>query len=192
MAEFDAHTKTNIPPLTENNYLQWSMRMTAYLRHTSLLKYVTDPPIDLSGAAATAVATKRRSRSYPHESLSDPVFDMVVTPDIAESPFSIWQNIVARFASSSVNNKGRVWLRFMRYEYSGVLGDFINDMRKMLNEIRMLNLGVPDVVVKKRPAPENSKFFSISLSLLVSHQVRRGFTDTNPTASIPPTQIQFT
>ncbi|KNE92867.1 hypothetical protein PSTG_13778 [Puccinia striiformis f. sp. tritici PST-78] len=101
MAEFDAHTKTNIPPLTENNYLQWSMRMTAYLCHTSLLKYVTDPPIDLSGAAATAVATKHAEVVHILMShVSDPVFDMVVTPDIAESPFSIWQNIVARFASS--------------------------------------------------------------------------------------------
>ncbi|KAI7944826.1 hypothetical protein MJO28_010521 [Puccinia striiformis f. sp. tritici] len=148
MAETDAHTKTNIPPLTENNYLQWSMRMTAYLRHTSLLKYVIEPPIDLSGAAATAVAAKHAEVVHILMShISDPVFDMVVTPDIASSPFSIWENILARFASASVNNKGRVWLRFMRYEYKGMLGEFISDMRKMLNEIRMLNLGVPDNIL---------------------------------------------
>ncbi|KAI7957570.1 hypothetical protein MJO28_004665, partial [Puccinia striiformis f. sp. tritici] len=148
MAETDAHTKTNIPPLTENNYLQWSMRMTAYLCHMSLLKYVIEPPIDLSGAAATAVATKHAEVVHILMShVSNPVFDMVVTPDIAESPFSIWESILARFASTSVNNKGRVWLRFMRYEYRGALGNFISDMRKMLNEIQMLNLGVPDNIL---------------------------------------------
>ncbi|POW21890.1 hypothetical protein PSHT_01837 [Puccinia striiformis] len=149
MADNAGHTtKTNIPMLTENNYLSWSMRMTAYLRHLSLLKYATDPPIDLSGAAAAAVAIKHNEVVHIlMDHLSDAVFEMVVTPDIASSPHQIWSNIIARFASISVNNKGRVWLRFMRYEYNGVLAEFITDMRKILNEVRMLQLGVPDNIL---------------------------------------------
>ncbi|KAI9614853.1 hypothetical protein H4Q26_009251 [Puccinia striiformis f. sp. tritici PST-130] len=45
MADNAGHTtKTNIPMLTENNYLSWSMRMTAYLRHLSLLNRAQQAP----------------------------------------------------------------------------------------------------------------------------------------------------
>ncbi|POW22952.1 hypothetical protein PSHT_00751 [Puccinia striiformis] len=74
--------------------------------------------------------------------LTDELPAMVATD--AGLPSALGSHINSRFASVSVNNKGRVWLRFMRYEYSGNLNDFIGDIRKLLNEIRLLQLGVPD------------------------------------------------
>ena len=112
MAESDNNSpKSNIPVLTETNFLQWSMRMTAYLSFKSLLKYVTDPPVDLTGAAATTEATKHSEVVHILMShISEPVFKTVITPDIARCPYSIWMSINTRFASVSVNNKGRIWL----------------------------------------------------------------------------------
>ncbi|KAI9604688.1 hypothetical protein KEM48_002444 [Puccinia striiformis f. sp. tritici PST-130] len=109
MADHEAQTgKTNIPLLTKTNFLQWSLRMLAYLRHLTLSKYVLEPPLlGLAGAAAAAVATKHAEvvhilMNHIHET----VFETVVTPDIAEDPHAIWESIRARFASASVNNKG--------------------------------------------------------------------------------------
>ncbi|KAI7940222.1 hypothetical protein MJO28_013874 [Puccinia striiformis f. sp. tritici] len=123
--------------------------MLAYLRHLGLSKYVLEPPLlGLAGAAAAAVATKHAEVVYIlMNHIHETVFETVVTPDIAQDPHAIWDSINSRFASVSVNNKGRVWLRFMRYEYSGNLNDFIGDIRKLLNEIRLLQLGVPDNIL---------------------------------------------
>ena len=91
MADSDNNqAKTNIPALTETNYLQWSMRMTAYLKHRTLLKYVTEPPVDLAGAAAAAVLTKHAEVVHILMShISEPVFETVISPEIAESPYGI-------------------------------------------------------------------------------------------------------
>ena len=112
MADNDSNaSKPNIPVLTETKFLQWSMRMTAYLRHKTLLKYVIEPPTELAGAAANQVATKHAEVvNILMSHISEPVFKTVITPDIAESPHGIWTSINTHYASASVNNKGRVWL----------------------------------------------------------------------------------
>ncbi|PLW07267.1 hypothetical protein PCANC_26494 [Puccinia coronata f. sp. avenae] len=48
----------SISRLDEKNYLHWSMRIKAHLRHKGLLKYILKFPVPLSGAAANAVAKK--------------------------------------------------------------------------------------------------------------------------------------
>jgi hypothetical protein len=136
--------KVNIPRLNEKNFLHWSMRMKAHLRHCGLLKYVLGPPVPLGGAAAKAVAKKHNEivdilMNY----MTETIFRSVITPENKDSPHGIWTNIVFCFASTTVNNKGRVWLKFMRYKYKGDLPTYITDMHKMLTEIAVYKLGVP-------------------------------------------------
>ncbi|KNZ58806.1 hypothetical protein VP01_185g8 [Puccinia sorghi] len=56
-------SKPNIPKLDDTNYLHWSMRMKAHLRHKGLTKYITEAPAALVGAAADAVNKKHAETS---------------------------------------------------------------------------------------------------------------------------------
>ncbi|KNZ62507.1 uncharacterized protein VP01_12626g1 [Puccinia sorghi] len=79
--------------------------------------------------------------------MSETAFEAVVTLDNKGSPFEIWNSIIRCYASTSVNNKGRVWLKFMQYKFKGALKEFIMDMHKMLTEIAFVRLGVPDNIL---------------------------------------------
>ncbi|KNZ52303.1 uncharacterized protein VP01_3622g2 [Puccinia sorghi] len=76
--------------------------------------------------------------------LKESAFDSVVTPSNEEDPHALGNKIISQYASTSVNNKGRVWLNFMRYEYNGKLKTFITDISHLLNKITVIKLGVPD------------------------------------------------
>ncbi|PLW26249.1 hypothetical protein PCANC_26631 [Puccinia coronata f. sp. avenae] len=141
-------SKVNIPKLDEKNFLHWLMRIKAHLRHKGLLKYITEPPVPLSGAAAEAV-NKKHAETFDilMNYMSETAFESVITPENKENPHGIWTQIISRYASTSVNNKGRVWLKFMRYEYGGNLKEFISDMHRLLTEIALVKLGVPENIL---------------------------------------------
>ncbi|KNZ53352.1 uncharacterized protein VP01_3268g2 [Puccinia sorghi] len=50
-----ATSKANIPKLDDTNFLHWLILMKAHLRHKGLLKYVTEVPAVLVGAADETV-----------------------------------------------------------------------------------------------------------------------------------------
>ncbi|PLW27599.1 hypothetical protein PCASD_21002 [Puccinia coronata f. sp. avenae] len=79
--------------------------------------------------------------------MSETAFEAVISPDNKESPFDIWAQIIRRYASTSVNNKGCVWLKFIWYEFKGNFKEFITDMNRMLTEIALVKLGVPDNIL---------------------------------------------
>ncbi|KNZ52963.1 uncharacterized protein VP01_3383g2 [Puccinia sorghi] len=91
-------------------------------------KYILEPGTILSGAAADAVAKK-------HHKTVDILMNFMT------------ETVFDRFTSTSVNNKGCVWLKFMQYEYKGNLAEFIINMHKMLNKIAVCKLGVPDNIL---------------------------------------------
>lgn len=79
--------------------------------------------------------------------LGEVAFDSVVTINNEDKPALLWAAIVDRFASESVNNKARVWLQLMRYEYNGNLKDYLGDCQKMINEFAVVQLGIPDDII---------------------------------------------
>ena len=79
--------------------------------------------------------------------MSESAFDAIITPQIKENPKLIWDQIVLRYASQSINNKGWVWLKFMQFEYKGNLKEYLSESAKILNEISIFKLGVPDEVL---------------------------------------------
>lgn len=115
MAETEGASSTrNIPKLDDKNFAHWSMRIKAHLRHKGLLKYVLQPAAPLTGTVADTAAKKQAEAvDILMNYMSDIAFEAVVTPDNEEDPHAIWTKITSRYASSSVNNKGRVWLKFM-------------------------------------------------------------------------------
>lgn len=137
-------TKT-IPLLDSTNFNEWMVRIQIFLKHKNLLKYcLEEVNPTLSGAAEANHMSKRTETALILISrISSEAFDAVIDIDNAEDPYYIWKNILNRYASQSFNNKARIWLKFMRMEWSGDLKGFIQECRKMLNEVAMVKLGVP-------------------------------------------------
>ncbi|KNZ46381.1 uncharacterized protein VP01_7318g1, partial [Puccinia sorghi] len=128
-------SRKNIPLLDDTKFAAWS--------------YVTEPP-DLTQAGVISIATRDKLAEAMNiliDYLSELAFDAVVTPSNEEDPHALWNKIISQYSSTSVNNKGRVWLKFMRYEYNGQLKTFITDISHLLNEIAVVKLGVPNDVL---------------------------------------------
>lgn len=79
--------------------------------------------------------------------MSETAFEAITTPDHEENPYEIWNSNICCYTSSSINNKGQVWLKFLQYEYKGILKEFIDKMHKMLLEIALVRLGIPDNIL---------------------------------------------
>lgn len=133
----DRSMSRNIPKLDDSNYTQWSMQIKAHLRHKGLLQHcLTDSSHSLEGAALTAVKKKlNETVDILMNYLGNSAFNAIITPDNEGDPFLIWTRITKRYTSQSVNNKGRVWLKFMRYKYNGNLKQYISDCSKLINEL---------------------------------------------------------
>ena len=131
MSEIDVleekSTKLSIPKLEEHNYPSWSSRMRAYLRSNDLWKICS---------GETAVPSKKKKAEAANiiiSHLGDTDFDAVVTIDNEDKPALLWEAIVDRYASESVNNKARIWLRFMRYKYNGNLKTYLFKNSQLYN-----------------------------------------------------------
>lgn len=142
--QVDHSGKRNIPLLDDNNFAAWSTRIKAYLRSRKLLKYIKQDALSgLEGVARSNAANKQAEAvDILMEYLSPTAFDTIITPDNNSDSYLIYQKILWRFALTSVVNKGRVWLKFMRYKYSGDLKRYITDVTHLLNEIAVVKLGV--------------------------------------------------
>ena len=107
-------SKANIPKLEKTNFLHFLMKMKAHLCHKGLLKYILKVLIPLAGAAAEAVNKKHTETvNILMNFMSETAFEAIITPNNEENPYKIWSSITCRYASTPVNNKGRVWLKFM-------------------------------------------------------------------------------
>ncbi|KNZ55427.1 hypothetical protein VP01_2682g3 [Puccinia sorghi] len=59
MDSFLRHVQSQHSQAGRDQLSNLSMRMKAHLRHKGLIKYITKPPVPLSGAAANALSTQR-------------------------------------------------------------------------------------------------------------------------------------
>jgi hypothetical protein len=104
----DKLSKLSIPKLDKHNFPSWSTRMRAYFCSKDFWKYI-------SGKAPT-ISDKKKANAcnliISH--LGDIAFDAVVTLTNKEDPKLLWDAVVKQFASDSINNKARIWLKFMR------------------------------------------------------------------------------
>jgi hypothetical protein len=134
----DKSTKLSIPKLDESNYPLWSSRMRAYLRSKDLWK---------GNASTIAEKKKAEAANILISHLGDVAFDAIITMANKDKPQIIWAAIVKRFASKSINNKARIWLKFMQYKYNGDLPKYLKDCHKMIKEILVVQLGIPDDII---------------------------------------------
>jgi hypothetical protein len=99
-------TKSLIPKLDDLNYPSWSVRMRAYLCSKDLWEICT-------GKVTPAKKKRNETLNAIISHLSEEALDATVTPENEENPALLWASIVEQYASSSVNKKARIWLKWM-------------------------------------------------------------------------------
>ncbi|OAV85818.1 hypothetical protein PTTG_30247, partial [Puccinia triticina 1-1 BBBD Race 1] len=143
MSDIDAEDKSSrssIGKLDDLNFPSWSIRMRAYLKIKDLWEVI-------SGEGAPSKKKIKSTANILISHLTEIALEAVVTTENEEKPNEIWDAIVDRYASLSVNNKARIWLKFMRYEYGGNLKNYLIDCQKMIREFAIVQLGIPDDII---------------------------------------------
>ncbi|OAV97462.1 hypothetical protein PTTG_26063 [Puccinia triticina 1-1 BBBD Race 1] len=138
----DKSSRSSIGKLDNLNFPSWSIRMRAYLKSKDLWEVI-------SGEGANP-PSKKKIKSTANiliSHLTEIALKAVVTTKNKEKPNKIWDAIVNRYASSSVNNKARIWLKFMQYKYGGNLKNYLINCQKMIREFAIVQLGIPDNIV---------------------------------------------
>ncbi|MBW0558335.1 hypothetical protein O181_098050, partial [Austropuccinia psidii MF-1] len=145
--------RKSIPTLTEENYLEWRLRISIYLRQKKLLTYCNNP---ITPALDTAKPTKSESNDLDASNeacalitstLESRTFAKLVNEETSQNSHELWRRINERFASSSFNSKARVWSRFLKVVYQTDLRTFISEFRRCLNEISLVGLEVEDIIL---------------------------------------------
>lgn len=140
-----------IKPLTDDNFATWSLRIKTHLRQKKLWDVTINPCSLAADAPNVAVIKDSSNRLLAYDTLikcmSDAAFNSCVDTKTNEDPHRLWNNILERYGSSSINNKGRIWLKFMRFNYNGDLKKYIDECRSYINEFSIINLGIPDDVI---------------------------------------------
>jgi len=137
------------PKLDDSNFSMWHSRMKAHLRSKDLFHVCLSPQApDLT---PTSLEKDNRKISQAVDiimrSLSNLAFETIINPENDEHPHLIWNKINDRYASKSFNNRGCLWLKFMRMEYRGDLKNYIQDCRNMMTDMSVVLLGVPEDIL---------------------------------------------
>ncbi|MBW0537778.1 hypothetical protein O181_077493, partial [Austropuccinia psidii MF-1] len=145
--------RKSIPTLTEENYPEWRLRISIYLRQKKLLTYCNNP---ITPALDTTKPTKSESDDLDASNeacalitstLDSRTFAELVNEETSQNSHELWRRINERFASSSFNSKARVWSRFLKVVYQNDLRTFISECRRCLNEISSVGLEVGDIIL---------------------------------------------
>ncbi|KNZ48834.1 uncharacterized protein VP01_5385g1 [Puccinia sorghi] len=124
-------SKSNIPELDNTNFLHWLMQMKAHLQHKGLIKYITEAPVELSGAAADAVNKKHTETvNILMNYMSETAFEAVVIPDNKKSPFKIWSSITLCPSATLTKIQEIVHLKELCKNFSGMTSKALEKTRK--------------------------------------------------------------
>ncbi|MBW0468061.1 hypothetical protein O181_007776 [Austropuccinia psidii MF-1] len=107
--------RKSIPTLTEENYPEWRLRISIYLRQKKLLTYCNNP---ITPALDTAKPTKSGSDDLDASNeacalitstLDSRTFAKLVNEETSQNSHELWRRINKQFSPSSFNSKARVW-----------------------------------------------------------------------------------
>lgn len=119
----------------------------------------------------------QRKKSYEAadlliQHLGDTAFDAVINPENQSKPSFIWQAILERYASQYTNNRGRIWLNFIQYNFDGNLSSYIRGCRKLMNELAVVKLKVPqDILSYTILAKLTANFYHLVNSILLNNDL---------------------
>ncbi|OAV89748.1 hypothetical protein PTTG_28586 [Puccinia triticina 1-1 BBBD Race 1] len=145
MSDVEVEEKSSralIGKLDDLNFPTWSIRMRTYLKSKDLWGVITE-----EGVNASSKKKIKLTANILISHLSEVALQAVVTIKNEDKPKQIWDAIFNQYASSLVNNKAHIWLKFMQYKYGGSLKDYLIDCQKMIQEFVIVNLGIPDDII---------------------------------------------
>ncbi|CAH7687239.1 expressed protein [Phakopsora pachyrhizi] len=163
--EDDYPTKPNIPKLTDDNFTLWSMRIRSFLRRKNLFQYCSELNLP-----STADHIKKRDEATDLiiQHLDDTLVDTIITPENNSDPYLIWTEINEKFASQPYNNMRRIWINFIRHQFTDI-NSYIIECRKLINTISKVNMNIPEEVLSftilaKLDSDHHDDFVSIMLN----------------------------
>ncbi|MBW0532220.1 hypothetical protein O181_071935 [Austropuccinia psidii MF-1] len=146
--------KKIIPILTDNNYLEWKLRMIICLKQKRLYQYCIKQCVPGDGETQTpAVEAKKIDAHIEACGIITNLLDsrmfapLVTSEEITQNSFLLWNKVDKRFALSTFNSKARVWSRFQKLTYEENLKDFIANTRKCLGDIASVGITVEDEIL---------------------------------------------
>ncbi|MBW0558167.1 hypothetical protein O181_097882 [Austropuccinia psidii MF-1] len=107
--------RKSIPTLSEENYPEWRLCISIYLRQKKLLAYCNKP---ITSALDAAKPTKAESNELNASNeacalitstLDSQTFAELINEEASNNSHDLWKRINEQFASSSFNSKARVW-----------------------------------------------------------------------------------
>jgi hypothetical protein len=74
-------------------------------------------------------------------------YNKVVNKETIDSAYLLWEKISTQYASHSVVNQGRVYMKWSNLTYSGDLQEYIDKTRSSLLDIESVNIIIPKELV---------------------------------------------
>ncbi|MBW0533783.1 hypothetical protein O181_073498 [Austropuccinia psidii MF-1] len=133
---------SSVPILTGINFSEWYGRITILLRSKDLLN-VCEKPLDPE--ASTAISNKWKKSSYEAVNIIasriyNQVFLECVNQDTIKNSNLLWTKINEQYASKRAINRGRVWMDWLNSTYSGDLQEYINNSRRVMLDLELVNI----------------------------------------------------
>ncbi|MBW0549612.1 hypothetical protein O181_089327 [Austropuccinia psidii MF-1] len=113
MKNLDPKNKLNksTPSLSEENYPEWRLCISIYLRQKKLLSYCNKPITSALDSAKPTKAESNEACALITSPLDSQTFSELVNEVTSQNSHKLWKGINKWFASSSFSSKARVWIR---------------------------------------------------------------------------------
>jgi hypothetical protein len=85
--------------------------------------------------------------SYIVSQINKRCYNEVIDKITVDSAVALWTKISNQYASKSVVNRGRVFMKWSELTYSGDLQKFINEMRAALLDIELVSIDIPPTII---------------------------------------------
>ncbi|MBW0507753.1 hypothetical protein O181_047468 [Austropuccinia psidii MF-1] len=143
-----------IPILTDENYLQWKLRMIICLKERKLYHYCIEQCIPGNGVTQTPALEAKITEANVEacglitKFLDSRTFEaLVMSEEITQNSSLLWSKVNERFALSVFNSKPRVWSKFQKLIYNESLKEFIVNTLKCFNDILAVGIAVEDEIL---------------------------------------------
>ncbi|MBW0466962.1 hypothetical protein O181_006677 [Austropuccinia psidii MF-1] len=142
--------KKIIPILTDDNYLEWKLRIIIHLKQRRLYQYfikqcvpgdgkTKTPEVDANVKACEIITNFLDSRTFAA---------LVTSEETTQNSFLLWNKVNEIFASSLFNRKALVWSKFQKLTYEDNIKDFIANTQKCLSTIASAVITVEDEILE--------------------------------------------
>ncbi|MBW0473101.1 hypothetical protein O181_012816 [Austropuccinia psidii MF-1] len=136
---------SNTPLLDGKNYPLWNIMMDVELTARGL-KDICDSEIPSNADIATISNGNRLNGEAVHLIISrihPTLLVSFVDTLTARNAKALWQRINNKFASHTVANRRRTWLRWEGLRFNGNIKEYINECSKMMFDIAGLGINMP-------------------------------------------------